>query len=205
MDWNALVKEHRQEIYAMYKIPLPMVVSDTMTLNNYQFAIEFYYDEAVLPNARYLLKNVGDFILSRYKGGDQLEFCIDERELPALKERLFRRANLMRTAGIYNQDQILTETGYPKLEDKEEGETILVQASLTPFKITDDEEYTPEANEDEPELNPDGSKVPDSQKTQDTIEEIRSTAAGTGKINPDKKPEGGDKLATEKNKKNDKK
>lgn len=189
MDWNNLIKEFRQEIYAMYKIPLPMVVSDTMTLNNYQFAIEFYYDEAVLPNSRYLLKNVGDFILSRYPGGDKLEFCIDERELPALKDRLFRRANLMRTAGIYSQDQILQETGYPKLEDKDEGETILIQTSLTSFSVTDDEEYTPE----EPSA---GVEVPNSQTTEDIIEEIRSTSAGTGKINPNIKPKGGDNLGT---------
>lgn len=182
MDYVKMVETFRQEIYSAYQIPLGMVLTDAMTLNNYQYAIEFFYDQAALPRIRFILKNLGDFVLSRYKDGKDLEFCIDEKELPALKDRLYRRAKAMRDVGIFSQDEIRAEAGYDDLEDAEEGERTYISTTLQATGTDESSEYSDlDEYPDESELDENGKPIEPS-----VIED--STAAGTSTSLTDKKP-----------------
>lgn len=137
MDFLKLIESNRSEIYNIYQIPLPLVTTSTMTLNNYQNAICAFYDLSVLPRSKFLYKQLGNFLLGRYKDGDRYELVINEKELPALKERLFERAKKMRDVFVYSEDEIRTETGYESIGD--EGNQIWKPANWVP---AGDDDYT---------------------------------------------------------------
>jgi len=137
MDFINLIENNRSEIYNVYQIPLPLVAMKTMTMNNYQNSIAAFYDLAVLPRAKFLYKQLGNFILGRYKDGDRYELVINEKELPALKERLFERAKKMRDVFAFSEDEIRSETGYESIGD--EGNQIYKPANWIP---AGDDDYT---------------------------------------------------------------
>ena len=184
MDFAKLLDSGKNDIYTVFNIPLAMVITDAMTMDNYSKSINMFYDQAVMPPTRFLLKNTGDFILSRYKDGKGLEFAIDEKALPALKDRLYARAKAMRDASIYSQDEIRTETGYEGCEDKALGDIILVPTTLQPLEEPAEE---PEYNDQGQELDENGEPLPNAED-----------AAGDG-MNPNergKKPDATEALAS---------
>jgi HK97 family phage portal protein len=129
MDFINLIESSRIEIYGQYKIPLPLVVTKTMTLNNYSNSVLAYYDFAVMPIAKYIFGELGRFILPRYKDGFKYILTIDERDLTALKDRMMERARTMAGANVFSDNEIRTEAGY---ESYEGGDSIYKPAMLTP-------------------------------------------------------------------------
>ncbi len=129
MDFINLIEESRVEIYGQYKIPLPLVVTKTMTLNNYANSVLAFYDFAVMPISKYIFGEMGRFILPRYKDGDKYIMTIDERDLTALKDRMMERAKNMASAYVFSDDEIRSAAGY---ESREGGDSIYKPAMLTP-------------------------------------------------------------------------
>jgi HK97 family phage portal protein len=130
MDFVNLIESSRVEIYGQYKIPLPLVVTKTMTLNNYANSVLAFYDFAVMPVGKYLFGEMGRFILPRYKDGDRFVMSIDERDISALKERMMERAKSMAQSNVFSDNEIRTEAGY---EAYEGGDAIYKPAMLTPI------------------------------------------------------------------------
>lgn len=116
MDFIKLIENNRTEIYAQYGIPLPLVSSDTMTMNNYENAVYAFYDMALMPKALFLYKQLGKFALPRYKDGERFELSVNEKEIPALKERLFKKVKLMRETYAFMENEMRTEAGYEGFE-----------------------------------------------------------------------------------------
>lgn len=149
MDFIKLIENSREEIYNIYNIPMPLVATGTMTNSNYQNAITSFYDLAVLPRARFLLESLGEFLLPRYKDGDRYELTFDEKALPALKQRMFERAETMRKVYAFSEDEIRSTTGYESTG--EEGKEIYKPANLIPSGADDDytdDNINPPANEE---------------------------------------------------------
>jgi len=138
MDFINLIENSRVEIYNQYDIPLPLVVTKTMTMNNYENAINALYDMAVLPRAKFIYKQLGKFALPRYKDGDRFELVINEKEIPALKERLFKIVKTMRDTSVFTENEMRSTAGYEGIGD--EGDQIWKPSSLIPSGETD--EYT---------------------------------------------------------------
>ena len=145
MDFIKLIENSRNEIYSAYQIPLPLVSASTMTMNNYEIAISAFYDMAVIPRAKFIYKQLGDFILSRYVDGNRYRLVIDERTLPALKDRLFERSKMMRDVGAYSENEIRSESGYESIG--EAGDKIYKPAMLIPSGDEDLDEYSNITNE----------------------------------------------------------
>ncbi len=137
MDFLKLIENSRIEIYNQYQIPLPLVVTETMTLSNYEKAVSAFYDLSVLPRAKFLYKELGKFVLPRYKNSENLELVINEKEIPALKERLFDRAKTMRGSYIFTENEMRSEVGYESLG--EEGDVVWKPTTLIPVE---DDEFT---------------------------------------------------------------
>jgi HK97 family phage portal protein len=112
MDFVKLIENSRAEIYSQFQIPLAMVLPETMTMNNYSNAIVAFYDQAVLPRAKFIFKLLGQFILGRYKDGDKFEMIINEKSLSALQERLFTRVKMMRDTYTFSENELRAEAGY---------------------------------------------------------------------------------------------
>lgn len=149
MDFIKLIENSRKEIYSQYQIPLPLVSTETMTMNNYENAINALYHMAVMPKSKFLYKQLGKFILPRYKDGDRFELVINEKEIPALKDKLFARVKEMRETYAFNENELRTEAGYEGIGD--EGEQIWKPSSLIPSGESDDLDKIQEReNEEEP-------------------------------------------------------
>lgn len=129
MDFINLIEASRIEIYGQYKIPLPLVVTKTMTLNNYANSVLAFFDFAVIPVGIYLFNQLGRFILPRYKDGDRFVMTIDERDLSALRDRMMERAKSMAGANVFSDNEVRTVAGY---EAYEGGDSIYKPATMTP-------------------------------------------------------------------------
>lgn len=138
MDFVKLIENSRQEIYSQYQIPLPLVTAATMTMNNYSNAVYAFYDMSVMPRAKFIYKQLGKFALPRYKDGDRFELVINEKEIPALKERLFNIVKTMRETYAFTENELRTVPGYEATGD--EGDQIWKPSSLLQSGETD--EYT---------------------------------------------------------------
>jgi HK97 family phage portal protein len=138
MDFIKLIENSRVEIYNQYQIPLPLVTTETMTLGNYENAVSAFYDMSVMPRARFLYKQLGKFALPRYKDGDRYELVVNEKEIPALKERLFKIIKIMRESSVFSENEMRDVAGYESLGD--EGEAIWKPVGLVQSGETD--EYT---------------------------------------------------------------
>lgn len=136
MDFINLIEQSGVDVYNQYKIPLPLVSKDTMTLNNFQKATEALYDFAVLPPAKFLLKQIGKFLLSRYKNSENLVLGVNEKQLQALKERLYQRAKSMRESSVFSDNEIRNETGYESLGI--DGDIVYKPSTLVPSGQDDD-------------------------------------------------------------------
>jgi phage portal protein BeeE len=127
MDFKELIEKVDRDIYQQYQIPLPLVTTDAATYSNYVNAISAFYDIAVLPRAGFFYFELGDFLLSRYKDGSKFRLVIDERQIPALKERLYTRSQSMRNVYAFSENEIRNEAGY---ENRLNGDVILQPATL---------------------------------------------------------------------------
>ena len=134
MDFSNLIESTRQEIYSKFRVPQALVSTSAQTYDNYRTAIEAFYDFAVLPEARHIYANLGDMIIARFpkltQGNRKFRLDIDERTLPALKQRMFDRALSMRNIGVFSQNEIRNETGRENIEDQTEGDRIYISATL---------------------------------------------------------------------------
>jgi HK97 family phage portal protein len=137
MDYINLINTSRNEIYSVLDIPLPLINTGSMTLNNYENAITALYDIAILPRANFLYDQLGRFLLPRYKDGDRYRLGIDERKIPALKKRALERALMMGQAYVFSDNEIRHEAAYESAG--EEGDLIYKPSSLI---AVGDDDYT---------------------------------------------------------------
>jgi len=180
MDFINLINQSDVDVYNAFRIPLPLVTTETMTMANYSQAMYALYDLAILPKAKFLFKNIGDFVLARFKDGQRFRMVLDEREIPALKQRLIERGQSMRNIYAFTEDEIRATVGYPAKE--EGGDVIYIPATYTeagkekeyiinPFMVEGHEPQATGTNE-EPE---DVVKPDDSEDNQDVIDKTGKT------------------------------
>ncbi len=136
MDFALLLSECKVDIYNEFHIPLPLVLKETMTLNNYTKAVEAFFDFSVLPKATFLWENYGQFLLSRFEDGNDLKLVIDERQLGPLRERLFARLKDMTLVECFTEDEKRNSVGVESLE-KNKGNVIFRSAGKVPYSGED--------------------------------------------------------------------
>ena len=136
MDFALLLSESKVDIYNQFSIPLPLVLKETMTLNNYGEAIKALFDFAVLPKASFIWENYGEYLLSRYEDGKELRFFIDERQLAPLRERLLARAKDLRMIESFSEDEIRNSVGFESLSNGA-GNVIYRSAGKIPYSNED--------------------------------------------------------------------
>lgn len=166
MDFVKLIEQSRNEIYNIYDIPLPLVSERTMTMSNFENSMIAFFDNAVLPRAKFVFKRLGEFALPRYKDGDRFELTYDEKSIPAMQARLLDRGKKMREIYSFAEDEIRTVVGYESLGP--EGKFIYKPATLMPSG--EDDDYTS-----------DNRRIGNDDMEDDDIEEIEDEEnEGTG-------------------------
>lgn len=114
MDYIKTVDKTTAFIAMAYGVPLPLVLNDAATFNNYKEAKELFYTDTVLPLFAEFLEAFGGWLLPRF-GLEDAELCYDEDSIPALesiRERRNERMTKLVDKGIISPDEAREELGY---------------------------------------------------------------------------------------------
>jgi HK97 family phage portal protein len=111
MDFLELKKEVTNAIYKNLKIPLALVNTDSMTLDNFDKSMIAFYDQAVLPTANRIFSELSTFLLSRYGNNDNLILSYDAGDITALEPRRNEQMKVLKELGIFTINQLRAVTG----------------------------------------------------------------------------------------------
>jgi len=91
MDYATLKRQVTESIFRTYKIPLPLISSESMTLSNYTQANLVFYLSAVLPLLNYIFQQITNFLLPRYPRSDGLILTYKSETVLALEPLRMQR------------------------------------------------------------------------------------------------------------------
>ena len=123
-----------------------------MTYSNFAAAQIALYDRAVLPQAKFLLSQLGNALLYRY-GEDwkRYEITIDEKDIPALITRRLENGKVLSSIAVNTDNEIRAEIGYDSMEG---GDVVYKPSNMIPAVEDDMDESSSETlTEDELKAN----------------------------------------------------
>jgi len=129
MDFRELREDMQVAIYNRLKVPLPLVMSQRQTMNNFSEAKFQLYDFAVLPLADRLFNELTAFLGPRFGLKEDQEITYKQDEIPALQERQTKRVMELNNTGVFSQNEIRAMLGYDRFAD---GDTIYVDSNKVP-------------------------------------------------------------------------
>ena len=160
MDFQNLKKSVAEASYSAVKIPLPMISPDNMSFANMDASKYLFYDNAVLPILKRILKFLSVKLLSRYPNAEGLEFYFDESSIEALESRKYENAKTLSQIGKYTDNEIRSITGFEAIDG---GDIIYRPANLI---VSGRDNYT-EDNRDKPVAKSEFIKIMKAQQKQD--------------------------------------
>jgi HK97 family phage portal protein len=142
MDFLNLKKNVSNSITNIYKVPLPLVSPDNMTLSNYEIAQLALYDNAVLPLTKWIFEELTDFLMKRYPDSENLILACDQREIPALQSRHTQQIINLQKIGALKLNEIRALMSRDPVEG---GDTVFINSGLVPvMQASEEPEPTPE-------------------------------------------------------------
>lgn len=114
MDYIKTLDMTTAFIAMAYGVPLPLVLNDAATFNNYKEAKELFYTDTILPLFEEFLSEFGGWLLPKF-GLDDAVLSYDRDSIQALEGIRERRSNRMiglTEAGIISPDEARVELGY---------------------------------------------------------------------------------------------
>lgn len=130
MDFKELTKTVTITIFNRYKVPLPLISPDNMTLANMESAKLGLYDNAVIPLAQRLLRELTNFLAPRFGLSEDALIIADLGKIAALQLRRNQELKLKKELNIYTTNQLRFEAG---LEEEEGGDVIYIPNNLVPM------------------------------------------------------------------------
>lgn len=114
MEFAQNRKTVKEDIYGTFYIPLPLVSSSQMTLDNLATSTLMFYDMSVLPLTDNLYDELTRFLMPRYKGSENLCLKYNENDINVLKERAIARADKLAKLYVLTDNEVRTSIGYEK-------------------------------------------------------------------------------------------
>lgn len=139
MQFKDLQEAMVTRISTKYRIPLPLLLSQSMTFNNLETSALQLFDGAIAPLATKFYSEFTRFLLPRYKGMEDIEFRYNENDIPALRLRKIETAKAQSEIQVNTVNEIRATIGYEGLE--EGGDDVLVGIDKIPLgsdQFTDD-------------------------------------------------------------------
>lgn len=130
MDYIKLLEDAQQAVYNYYGIPLPLVMNDAATFNNYGTAQTSFFDQAVFPPFNDLADAITNALRARFPALGNARITYNENTIPALQGRNIERMKAQRETQAMSTDEIRNTAG---LERVDGGDDILINAGLVPL------------------------------------------------------------------------
>jgi HK97 family phage portal protein len=115
MDFLELKKNVTNMIYNAFKIPLPLISPEHMTLNNMTTSMLNLYDNAVLPLMQRMFNELTIFLLHRYPEHKNMIISYSDDEITALEPRRNEQLEKQSKMGILTINEIRALMGYEPL------------------------------------------------------------------------------------------
>lgn len=151
MDYLGLLSNSQVSIYNLFQIPLPLVLPDTMTLDNYTSAQRVYYTKAVFPVFDNLADGLMSHLRNRYKLGPDVTLGFSEVAVRDLQPVLVENMKRLKETEAIKINEVRSIGGF---EDVDGGDTILVNASQVPLEFVSMPPVFPEVTPDKIEEPP---------------------------------------------------
>jgi len=182
MDYIELKKEVTNAIYRTLKIPLALVNTESMTLDNMSNSILLFYDKAVLPLANRIFSELTNFLIPRYKGSENYILTYDEGDLGALEPRRNNQLQVLKNLGIFTVNQLRAFVGAEPLD----GGNVVYSLSTQIPAATDPNDESIQANyEDLPDLDDVGGNDEKMGSKKPKNNRAKFTEILKAKVNPD--------------------
>lgn len=115
MDYSNNKTVVEQAIYKAFKLPLPLLSAETMTMANMDAARLDLYRNAVLPVLDRIFAELTNFLLPYYPNSDNLEFRYDESTISALRPEIYANAVQLKDTGAVTYNNIRRMLNYPDM------------------------------------------------------------------------------------------
>lgn len=129
MDFSLLDRTSSNAIYMRYGVPLPLVSADRQTFNNFDRAIEDFYDRSVLPYTNILFSGLTKMLRRRYDNSFK-RITYNPESILALKGRMMNEIKIRRDINIETVNEL--REGLPNREPIEGGDIFYQPATLIP-------------------------------------------------------------------------
>jgi HK97 family phage portal protein len=127
MDYVNLINESKETVFNFYGIPLPLMMNDASTFNNFATAQTAFFDTAVFPVVDDILDALTAGLRHRFPELATARITYNENTIKALKGRNLKRMTEARGTHAITTNEIREMGGYEPMED---GEDILVPSTL---------------------------------------------------------------------------
>lgn len=115
MEFKDLQEAMVSRISTVYGIPLPLLLSASMTLNNLETSMLQFFDRAVLPLTNRLYNELTRFLMPRYPDSENLEFRFNESDISSLRARMIETAKKQSEVAVNTDNELRTTMGYEPL------------------------------------------------------------------------------------------
>lgn len=127
MEFAANRKTVRADIFSMYSIPLAMVSSENMTMDNLKVSGVQLYDNAVLPLLNGFLSVLSHLLLPYYRDAIGYKIGYSVSDIDALRTREIDSVSLQSKIGVLTDNELRTMLGYESVTG---GDVIYKPANL---------------------------------------------------------------------------
>lgn len=116
MDYKELERSTIIAIANNFKIPLPMVLAEQMTMANMEQSKYYFYDNTIIPLFSKVMKFLSNNILSLYKNAEYETITYDPSTIEALNNRKSKESLELSKSGVLTINEIRTKLGYEAIE-----------------------------------------------------------------------------------------
>lgn len=137
LEHGATMQRAEGMIYKRYKVPIVLANTDAATFNNMGTALEMLWDDAIIPPAKRLLGEMGEWLLPKYgEDPSKVMLTFDPDQIEPLRKRRLEELKTRSELGVEAPNEIRESMG---LDPMEGGEEPLVSSALTPLSMIGDE------------------------------------------------------------------
>ncbi len=130
MDFLKLKENVTENIYIRLDMPLALISSKTMTLDNLKVGNLMLHDNAVIPLVNRLYGELTDMLMPRYKNSENLEITFNPTTIPALETRRTENIKLRKIISVNTINEMRRLLGEADLP--EGGDEVLQPSNLIP-------------------------------------------------------------------------
>jgi len=131
MEFSVNRKTVRSDIFSTYAIPLPLVSSEQMTMDNLKTSMLLFYDLSVLPFADDLLDELTRFLMPRYKGSENMKLAYNTNDIAPLRARAIEQAGNLGKLYVLEDNEIRTAVGYEEITG---GDQVFKPSNMAPYE-----------------------------------------------------------------------